>query len=141
MDLKSSELQELFDANAYQLSELCFFDDEVKFLQNMLTRHFTELLEDSHYNRIQLNNNKLNSLIRLRGYAENDAKVLRDHLKQKAQEEESKSYDYLLLESHRLDGKLKDLIEDLRKVKTEIFALYKSALAGSKATAGAFKEN
>ncbi|WP_036678776.1 hypothetical protein [Daejeonella oryzae] len=119
------QLQKLYKLSRQQLSELVFFDDEVKFLKSLFDKKFLALLKDIHVNRAQMINSELYQLNMVKVNITADVLKHQGNLQSKIKNLLPKSIDFLQLENGRIEDEIKDLNKHFKKIKKEIFLIYK----------------
>lgn len=118
------ELEWLNTLCKHQLSELIFLDTEVKFLKNLLDKHFSFMLKDNHLNKVQLISSHLTQFALVKENVIKEVLLHQGNLQAKLKSLLDKSVDFLKLENERIEEELRDLNKLLKHIKKEIFNVY-----------------
>lgn len=121
---QQAELEWLHKLCKKQLSELVFLDTEVKFLKNLLEKHFSFMLKDDLLNKVQLISSHLSQFSMVKENVVKEVLFHQGNLQAKLKSMLDKSVDFLKLENERIEEELRDLNKLLKHIKKEIFNVY-----------------
>jgi hypothetical protein len=119
------QLKRLYELSKRQLSDLIFFDEEMKFLKNLLEKYFLSKIKDSRINRVQLISRQLSQLRMVQSNITRDALMHQGNLNSKIKELLGKSIDFLIIENERVGEEISDLTRCFKNIKKDIFSVYK----------------
>ena len=72
----SDELQDMFLQNKLWLSDILFYEDEVRFFRNMFDKAFSQALNDNHLNQVQHIDSEITAL---KNYLDELKNMVLDH--------------------------------------------------------------
>lgn len=121
---QQAELEWLHKLCKHQLSELIFLDTEVRFLKNLLEKHFSFMLKDDHLNKVQLISSHLSQFNMVKENVVKEVLFHQGNLDAKLKILLDKSVDFLKLENERIEEELRDLNKLLKHIKKDIFNVY-----------------
>lgn len=124
----SVELTRLYELSKRHLLELMFFDDELKFLKLLLEKYFGADLHDSYFNKISMISSKLTEISLIRNNINTDALQHQGNLEAYFKAKLVHNSYFYEMESDRISQEIHDIEHQFRKVKSEIFQLFKTAL-------------
>lgn len=139
MDLHYN-LQLFQKLNKRYQSELSFLHDEVMFLRDFLKTSFPAMFSESRVTRAQLLHQKLMQLKLAQENAILALLVHQENLYSSINSAFAKSNDFLKIENERLGDEIKDLNNNFKRIKQEIFSFYKDATASNLQAASASEE-
>lgn len=122
--IQQEELEWLNISCKQQLSELVFLDTEVKFLKNLLEKHFSFMLKDDHLNKVQLISYQLVQFIMIKENVVKEVLLHQGNLHAKLKNLLDKSMDFLKLENEKVAKEILDLNKLLKHIKKDIFNVY-----------------
>ena len=118
-----TELQQLHSsANSY-LSELDFFEDEIKFLKDLMEEKFLFNINDAQISRVQLLYTHLKQLAYFKKMANEDALLHEANIEAKFMDKYCLSGDFLKLEDKLIEQEVENLLERFKNIKIEILNL------------------
>ena len=127
----SDELQEMFLQNKLWLSDILFYEDEVRFFRNMFDKAFSQALNDHHLNQVQHIDTEINALKKYLSELKNmvlDHRRLLESLLDKSKETIGLD---LINENTRIIEQIKDLFLSVQTVKAKLVGLVESAREGN----------
>ena len=126
MDLQYN-LQSFYEKSKKYHSDLSFLHDEVMFLKHFLKSNFPHMFSDLKITRPQLLNNRLVELKLVLGNVTRDVLVHQGNLQSAINNiMVQKSLDFLKMESERVEDEVKDLNNNFKRIKRELFTFYKN---------------
>jgi hypothetical protein len=131
MDLQC-DLQSFLKKSKEYHSDLSFLHDEVMFLKHFLKSNYPSTFSDLRISRPHLLNNRLVELKLVMDNVTKDILVHQGNLQSIINNVVLvKSLDFLKMESERIDDEIRDLNHNLKRIKKELFALYKNVSASN----------
>ena len=126
MQTEDPELHWLAQENKHQLTDLVFFDEELRFLRSLLHKFFPTMLQDAHLNKVQLISNRLDELGMVKANVTRDMLIHQGNLHFEISKIAVKSIDFLKLEHERMETEIRDLNKCFKSIKKDIFTIYKN---------------
>ena len=131
MDLQY-DLQSFLKKSKEYHSDLSFLHDEVMFLKRFLKSNYPSTFSDLRISRPHLLNNRLVELKLVMDNVTKDILVHQGNLQSVINNVVLvKSLDFLKMESERIEDEIRDLNHNLKRIKKELFTLYKNVSASN----------
>ncbi|HTN20058.1 MAG TPA: hypothetical protein VL125_06265 [Pelobium sp.] len=131
MDLQY-DLQSFLKRSKEYHSDLSFLHDEVMFLKHFLKSNYPSTFSDLRISRPHLLNNRLVELKLVMDNVTKDILVHQGNLQSVINNVVLvKSLDFLKMESERIEDEIRDLNHNLKRIKKELFTLYKNVSASN----------
>ncbi len=123
-----TELEKLYEINKHHITELIFFDDEVRFLKGLINKYFVKELQNEHINKSQMIDIRLSQLVLIKSNISKDILLHQGNLHVKFKDINNHEYYFFKLESDRVEEEMKDLNRNFKHIKKEIFQLSKEII-------------
>jgi len=125
-------IQTLYLSSRNWLSYIDFFEDEVKFLNKLLLKFFTDDLNDENTNNIQAINCSIISLDRKKNMVLNKIFCHQSHLKSTIEELMNLKEDYLTVQHELIQQDVMDLQVTLDAIKIDIYKITEQQIKQSR---------
>ncbi|OAQ40265.1 hypothetical protein A5893_04745 [Pedobacter psychrophilus] len=123
-----TELEKLYKLNKRHITELIFFDDEVRFLKGLINKYFMHELKHEHINKSQMIHDRLSQLALIKSNVSRDALLHQENLHVKIKDINNHDFYFFKLESNRIVEEMKDLNRNFKHIKKEIFHISKEII-------------
>lgn len=127
-DLTANEFEKLYQLNRNHIADMLFFDDEERFLNDLLNKNFMEQLKQEHLNKIKFIHNNLTQLHLVKKNVVKDILTHKGNLEMKFRDIFTHDIYFFELESERVSQEISDLNKSFKKIKKEIFGLFKKII-------------
>lgn len=123
---KESDLQHFYQITKCHVSELTFFDEEIKFFKHVLEKFRHDPLHEGHpTNKVQLIFDRFVLLKFIRNNVIKDVLEHQGNIESIIKESNVRSLDFVKMENDRIENEIKDLHKVFKDIKKEVFSIFK----------------
>ncbi|MDZ7847200.1 MAG: hypothetical protein U5L96_10735 [Owenweeksia sp.] len=134
--IEMADWDQLYILANYWKSDLSFHCDELRFLRQLVNRHFNGLVDNKNAGRVQAIASRILNLSSLRASLSEQVESHQERiilLIEKQEENEAPEYDPDIREDHlALEDEIHQFVKDLRTLKKEVFWLTERIMEGNK---------
>lgn len=130
--MRDAGWQELYILTGHWQSDMKFFQDEIRFLVNLVNKYFMFLIEDENIMKVQTVAGKLSRIDEQRSVLERKIIIHLHRLKELMEDSSTGNEDTFRNEHIALEDEIADLTKSFRETKKAVFELTENVIQSEK---------
>jgi DNA gyrase/topoisomerase IV subunit A len=123
---------EFMNEASWQELYMKFFEDESRFLHNLIDKYFIWLTQDENISTVQRLASRIRALDKGRDGANSRLKLHLSHLASLENNTSELDHNAFRIEHQELEDEISSYVKEFRKVKTEVFSITESVMDSEK---------